>query len=104
MLLTDKLQQTDNFTDNEQRIATYIAGNMDAVATMAIQELAAATYTSHSAIVRFAKTLATRATASCARPLWRQCTKTWRRSPTWTRTSPSAPETRPWTSPATWPS
>ncbi|KRM55023.1 MurR/RpiR family transcriptional regulator [Lacticaseibacillus sharpeae] len=57
MLLTDKLQQTDNFTDNEQRIATYIAGNMDAVATMAIQELAAATYTSHSAIVRFAKTL-----------------------------------------------
>lgn len=57
MLLTDQLQQTDSLTDNEQRIATYIAGNLNAVATMSIQELAAATYTSHSAIVRFAKAL-----------------------------------------------
>lgn len=57
MLLTDQLQQTDSLTDNEQRIAAYIAGNLNAVATMSIQELAAATYTSHSAIVRFAKAL-----------------------------------------------
>ncbi|WP_127849066.1 MurR/RpiR family transcriptional regulator [Lacticaseibacillus hulanensis] len=55
MLLTDQLQQTANMTDNEQRIAAYITSNLPAVAEMSIQELAAATYTSHSAIVRFAK-------------------------------------------------
>jgi len=57
MLFTDKLKYAKNLTENEQRIAKYIQANLSTVSEMPIQKLAAATYTSHSAIVRFAKKL-----------------------------------------------
>ncbi|KRM95387.1 rpir family sialic acid utilization regulator [Liquorilactobacillus aquaticus DSM 21051] len=57
MLFIDRLQHAENLSDNEQRIAEYIEKNLALVPEMAIQKLAAATYTSHSAIVRFAKKL-----------------------------------------------
>lgn len=57
MLFLDKLDHAVDLTENEQRIATYIKNNLAAVSEMSIQDLAAETYTSHSAIVRFAKKL-----------------------------------------------
>ncbi|MFV0559779.1 MAG: MurR/RpiR family transcriptional regulator [Enterococcus sp.] len=57
MLLLDKLKNTTNFTNNEQRIATYITDNLVEVSTMSVEELAKKTYTSHSAVVRLAKKL-----------------------------------------------
>lgn len=54
MLFLDKLEHTNDLTENEQRIATYIKDNLASVSEMSIQNLAAETYTSHSAIVRFA--------------------------------------------------
>jgi len=57
MLFTDKLKYAKNLTNNEQRISEYIQANLSAVSEMPIQKLAAETYTSHSAIVRFAKKL-----------------------------------------------
>ncbi|KRL28133.1 rpir family sialic acid utilization regulator [Companilactobacillus paralimentarius DSM 13238 = JCM 10415] len=57
MLFSDRITHINDLTDNEQRIAKYIENNLDAVSTMAIQTLASKTYTSHSAIVRFAKKL-----------------------------------------------
>ncbi|GEO77997.1 rpir family sialic acid utilization regulator [Companilactobacillus mindensis DSM 14500] len=55
MLFLDKLEHTNDLTENEQRIATYIKDNLASVSEMSIQNLAAETYTSHSAIVRFAQ-------------------------------------------------
>lgn len=57
MLFLDKLEHTRDLTGNEQRIANYIKANLTTVSEMSIQNLAAETYTSHSAIVRFAKKL-----------------------------------------------
>ena len=57
MLFTDRLTHTTDFTDNEKRIASFIEQNLEAVSTMSIQTLASKTYTSHSALVRFAKKL-----------------------------------------------
>jgi len=57
MLFTDKLKYAKNLTENEQRISEYIQANLSAVSEMPIQKLASETYTSHSAIVRFAKKL-----------------------------------------------
>ena len=55
MLFLDKLEHTNDLTENEQRIATYIKDNLASVSEMSIQNLAAETYTSHSAIVSFAQ-------------------------------------------------
>lgn len=57
MLFTDRLTHITDLTDNEKRIAKYIESNLSSVSTMSIQNLASKTYTSHSAIVRFAKKL-----------------------------------------------
>ncbi|MFX3617645.1 MAG: MurR/RpiR family transcriptional regulator [Sporolactobacillus sp.] len=57
MLFIDRLKHASNLTDNEQQISAYIEANLAAVSEMSIQALAAATYTSHSAMVRFAKKL-----------------------------------------------
>lgn len=57
MLFTDQLKYAKNLTENETRISDYIQSNLTLVSEMPIQKLAAATYTSHSAIVRFAKKL-----------------------------------------------
>lgn len=57
MLFTDCLTHTTDFTNNEKRIASFIEQNLEAVSTMSIQTLASKTYTSHSALVRFAKKL-----------------------------------------------
>lgn len=55
-ILTALQQQTD-FTATERRIATYVLQHLDTVPTILIKELAAATYTSHSAIIRLAQKL-----------------------------------------------
>lgn len=57
MLFSDRITHVQDLTDNEQRIAKYIENNLTAVSTMSIQTLASKTYTSHSAIVRFAQKL-----------------------------------------------
>lgn len=51
------LQQHTNFTVTEQRIAAYVLDHLDTLPQMLIKELAAATYTSHSAIIRLAQKL-----------------------------------------------
>ena len=47
----------DTFTTTEKRIADYLQANFEAAVYMTIEELAKATYTSHSAIIRLCKKL-----------------------------------------------
>ena len=57
MPIITALQQQTDFTATEQRIADYVLAHLDLVPTILIKELAAATYTSHSAIIRLAQKL-----------------------------------------------
>lgn len=57
MSIIQLLKQTNDFTDTEKRIANYILNNLDSVSKLSITDLATATYTSHSAIVRLAHKL-----------------------------------------------
>lgn len=57
MLIEDKLIRQDTFTTTEKRIADYLQANFEADVYMTIEELAKATYTSHSAIIRLCKKL-----------------------------------------------
>ncbi|WP_142423352.1 MurR/RpiR family transcriptional regulator [Enterococcus durans] len=57
MLIEDKLIRQDTFTTTEKRIADYLQANFEAAVYMTIEELAKATYTSHSAIIRLCKKL-----------------------------------------------
>lgn len=57
MTFMDKLNATQNLSDNERQILTYIKAHLNAAAQMTSQELAAVTFTSHSVIVRLAKKL-----------------------------------------------
>ncbi|BEI50736.1 hypothetical protein YMSE1_11140 [Lactiplantibacillus plantarum] len=51
------LQQQSDFTSTEQRISSYILAHLDQMPTILIKDLAAKTYTSHSAIIRLAQKL-----------------------------------------------
>lgn len=57
MSILQLLKQTNNFTDNEKRIADYILDHLESISKLTITDLAAATYTSHSAIIRLAHKL-----------------------------------------------
>ncbi|ALO04850.1 MurR/RpiR family transcriptional regulator [Lactiplantibacillus paraplantarum] len=57
MQLIEQLSHRSDFTTTETRIATYILNHQDKIATTLIKELAAKTYTSHSAIIRLAQKL-----------------------------------------------
>lgn len=57
MLIEDKLIRQDTFTTTEKRIADYLQANFEAAVYVTIEELAKATYTSHSAIIRLCKKL-----------------------------------------------
>lgn len=57
MLIEDKLIRQDTFTTTEKRIADYLQANFEAAVYMTTEELAKATYTSHSAIIRLCKKL-----------------------------------------------
>lgn len=57
MQLIEQLSHRSDFTTTETRIATYILSHQDAMPNILIKELAAKTYTSHSAIIRLAQKL-----------------------------------------------
>jgi len=57
MLILDQLQATATFTATETRIASYLLQHLDTAKTMYLKDLATATYTSHSAIIRLAQKL-----------------------------------------------
>ena len=57
MSVIQLLKQTDNFTNNEKRLADYILKNLDTISNLTITDLSEATYTSHSAVIRLAKKL-----------------------------------------------
>ncbi|MFC6294876.1 MurR/RpiR family transcriptional regulator [Lactiplantibacillus daoliensis] len=57
MLILDALNQQTDFTTTEKRIADYIFANLPTLSNLYIKNLAAATYTSHSAIIRLAQKL-----------------------------------------------
>ncbi|WP_137626114.1 MurR/RpiR family transcriptional regulator [Lactiplantibacillus pingfangensis] len=57
MLILDALTQQTDFTTTEKRLADYILANLPTLANLYIKDLAAATYTSHSAIIRLAQKL-----------------------------------------------
>lgn len=57
MQLITKLNQQIDFTTTEKRIADFILTNLNQVPQMLIRQLATATYTSHSAIIRLAQKL-----------------------------------------------
>lgn len=57
MLIEGKLLRQDTFTNTEKRIADYLNRNLETAVYMTIEELAKATYTSHSAIIRLCKKL-----------------------------------------------
>lgn len=57
MSLIDNLNQLTGTTAAEQRIAEYIQQNLTTIPTTTTEQMAAETYTSHSAIVRFAQKL-----------------------------------------------
>ena len=50
MQLIEQLSHRSDFTTTETRIATYILSHQDAMPNILIKELAAKTYTSHSAM------------------------------------------------------
>ena len=55
MLIEDKLAEQETFTTTEKRIADYIRLHFEEAVYLTIEELAKATYTSHSAIIRLCK-------------------------------------------------
>lgn len=55
MLIEDQLIRQEAFTTTEKRIADYLKANRETAVYMTIEELAKATYTSHSAIIRLCK-------------------------------------------------
>jgi len=57
MLILDQLKQTADFTTTETRIASYLLQHLDTAKSMYLKDLATATYTSHSAIIRLAQKL-----------------------------------------------
>lgn len=57
MLIEDQLIRQEAFTTTEKRIADYLKANRETAVYMTIEELAKATYTSHSAIIRLCKKL-----------------------------------------------
>ena len=57
MLLIDQLKTIKNLTDTENRIREYTLQHLSAMPTITIQQLAAASYTSHSAVIRLTKKL-----------------------------------------------
>lgn len=57
MLILDKLRNQKDFTTTEKRITDYILQNLTTIPESYIQDLAAKTYTSHSAIIRLCKKL-----------------------------------------------
>ncbi|AVK63506.1 RpiR family transcriptional regulator [Lactobacillus sp. CBA3606] len=57
MLILTALTKQADFTTTEKRIADYILQNLATVTTGFIKDLATATYTSHSAIIRLAQKL-----------------------------------------------
>lgn len=57
MALLERLDQQPDLTDNEKRIKTYIESHLTDIPAITVEQLAAGTYTSHSAIVRLAKKL-----------------------------------------------
>ncbi len=57
MLLIDKLQVSDNFSDSEQKIAQYVLDNAQDVTGMTIYELSDKTYSSTATITRFCRKL-----------------------------------------------
>ena len=52
MALLEQFEQRTDLTETEQRIEDYIKGHLTDIPGMTIEQLAAFTYTSHSAIVR----------------------------------------------------
>lgn len=57
MLILAALTQQTDFTTTEKRIADYVLANLPTLSNLYIKDLAAATYTSHSAIIRLAQKL-----------------------------------------------
>lgn len=57
MALLEQFEQRTDLTETEQRIEDYIKGHLTDIPGMTIEQLAAFTYTSHSAIVRLSKKL-----------------------------------------------
>jgi len=55
--LIDQLKQQSDFTTTEKRIAAYILAHPQALTKIYLKDLAAKTYTSHSAIIRLAQKL-----------------------------------------------
>lgn len=72
MLIEDKLIRQDTFTTTEKRIADYLQANFEAAVYMTIEELAKATYTSHSAIIRLCKKLGFTGFKECRLELGRE--------------------------------
>lgn len=57
MKLLTQLTEMHNFTSNEKIIAAYILANKESSLHLSIQELAKASYTSHSAVIRLTQKL-----------------------------------------------
>jgi len=57
MSVIQLLKQNADFTENENRIASFILTNLEKIPNLTITELATATYTSHSAIIRLSQKL-----------------------------------------------
>lgn len=57
MALLERLSQHTDLTDNEIRIRDYLTSHLADIPGITVEQLAALTYTSHSAIVRLAKKL-----------------------------------------------
>ena len=57
MSVIQLLKQNADFTETENRIASFILTNLEKIPNLTITELATATYTSHSAIIRLSQKL-----------------------------------------------
>ncbi|CAH1210274.1 MurR/RpiR family transcriptional regulator [Paenibacillus sp. JJ-223] len=57
MKLLHQLKQMNDFTVNEQSIASYILRHQESCLSLSVQELAQATFTSHSTVVRLTQKL-----------------------------------------------
>ncbi len=55
--ILEQLKEQAHFTQTEKRIADYILQHLDAIPAIYIEDLAKATYSSHSAIIRLCKKL-----------------------------------------------
>lgn len=56
-MLIEKLEQGENFTNNEREVARYILENPDKVPGMSSEELARASFTSKATVVRLSQKL-----------------------------------------------